>query len=80
MERVVAFASKVPKGEPMGRQAELQTKGAWANRYPTMKLLSERCPTTPVLLVGLHGFAVWGNKLAFEREDHARHTDRQRQD
>jgi predicted amidohydrolase YtcJ len=41
-------------------------EGAWANRYPTMDLLSERVPDHPVFLSGLHGFAVWGNRLAFE--------------
>ncbi|HKQ90071.1 MAG TPA: amidohydrolase [Blastocatellia bacterium] len=65
VERVVAFASKVPKGEwIVGRGWD---EGAWANRYPTMKLLSERVPDHPVLLVGLHSFAVWGNKSAFDR-------------
>jgi len=63
--RVVAFAANIPKGEwVVGRGWD---EGAWANRYPTMKLLSERMPDNPVLLVGLHSFAVWGNKLAFER-------------
>src|SRR5262245_31190833 len=70
--RVVAFAAKVPKGEwIVGRGWD---EGAWANRYPTMKLLSERAPDNPVLLVGLHSFAVWGNKLAFERAKITRDT------
>jgi len=70
--RVVAFAAKVPKGEwVVGRGWD---EGAWANRYPTMKLLSERAPDHPVLLVGLHSFAVWGNKLAFERAKITRDT------
>jgi predicted amidohydrolase YtcJ len=42
-------------------------EGAWADRYPTMDLLSERIPEHPVYLRGLHGFAGWGNRLAFER-------------
>jgi len=42
-------------------------EGAWANRYPTMDILSELVPDHPVFLSGLHGFAVWGNRLAFER-------------
>jgi predicted amidohydrolase YtcJ len=72
VERVVAFASKVPKGEwIVGRGWD---EGAWANRYPTMKLLSERVPDHPVLLVGLHSFAVWGNKSAFERAKITRDT------
>src|SRR5262245_57128500 len=70
--RVVAFAAKVPKGEwIVGRGWD---EGAWANRYPTMKLLSERAPDHPVLLVSLHSFAVWGNKLAFERAKITRDT------
>jgi predicted amidohydrolase YtcJ len=49
--RVVAFAAKVPKGEwIVGRDWD---EGAWANRYPTMKLLNERVPDHPVLLVSL---------------------------
>jgi predicted amidohydrolase YtcJ len=70
--RVVAFAPKVPKGEwIVGRGWD---EGAWANHYPTIKLLSERVPDHPVLLVGLHSFAVWGNSLAFERAKITRDT------
>lgn len=70
--RVAAFAAKVPKGDwIVGRGWD---EGAWANRYPTMKLLSERVPDHPVLMGSLHGFAVWGNKLAFERAGITRDT------
>jgi predicted amidohydrolase YtcJ len=70
--RVAAFAAKAPKGEwIVGRGWD---EGAWANRYPTMKLLSARAPDNPVMLVGLHSFAVWGNKLAFERAKITRDT------
>ncbi len=41
-------------------------EGAWAHRYPTMELLSEAVPDHPVYLRGLHGFAGWGNQMAFE--------------
>jgi predicted amidohydrolase YtcJ len=41
-------------------------EGAWANHYPTMDLLSERVPDHPVYLRGLHGFAGWGNRMAFQ--------------
>jgi predicted amidohydrolase YtcJ len=41
-------------------------EGAWANRYPTMDLLSERFPRNPVIMQSLHGFATWGNRMAFE--------------
>lgn len=42
-------------------------EGAWADRYPDNRLLSERVPDHPVILRGLHSFAVLGNRLAFER-------------
>jgi len=41
-------------------------EGAGANHYPTMDLLSERVPDHPVYLRGLHGFAGWGNRMAFQ--------------
>ena len=63
--RVAAFARGVPKGQwILGRGWD---EGAWANRYPTKQLLSERVPDHPVLLTGLHTFAVWANRLALER-------------
>ena len=65
VERVAAFARGVPKGEwILGRGWD---EGAWANHYPTQQLLSEGVPDHPVLLSGLHTFAVWGNRLALER-------------
>jgi len=41
--------------------------GAWAANYPDMRLLSERVPNHPVFMRSLHGFAAWGNEMAFER-------------
>ena len=41
-------------------------EGAWANRYPTVDLLSEKVPDHPVYLRGLHGFAGWGNRMALQ--------------
>ena len=65
VERVAAFARRIPKGQwILGRGWD---EGAWANRYPTKTLLSERVPAHPVRLSGLHGFAVWANRLALER-------------
>jgi hypothetical protein len=65
VERVAAFAKGVPRGRwILGRGWD---EGAWANRYPTQRLLSERVPDHPVLLSGLHSFAVWANRLALER-------------
>ena len=65
VERVVARAQRVPRGEWIVGWG--WDEGAWANRYPDMRLLTERVPDHPVVLRGLHSFAVWGNRLAFER-------------
>lgn len=63
--RVARFAETVPAGQwIVGRGWD---EGAWANRYPTMARLSEAVPEHPVVLNSLHGFAAWGNRLAFER-------------
>jgi predicted amidohydrolase YtcJ len=72
VDRVVAHAATVPKGEwIVGRGWD---EGAWANRYPTLALLTEKVPDHPVVLASLHGFAMWGNKLAFERAKITRDT------
>ncbi|MEM1180900.1 MAG: amidohydrolase [Acidobacteriota bacterium] len=64
VDRVVERAASTPAGEwILGRGWD---EGAWANRYPTMALLSEKVPDHPVVLESLHGFGVWGNRLAFE--------------
>ena len=39
-------------------------EGAWANRYPDKRLLTERVPDHPVILRSLHGFAAWANQRA----------------
>ena len=70
--RVTAFAKRFPPGQwILGRGWD---EGAWANHYPTKQLLSERVPDHPVLLSGLHGFAVWANRLALERAGLTRAT------
>ncbi len=70
--RTVAYAAKVPKGEwVVGRGWD---EGAWASRYPTTRLLSEQVPDHPVVLDSLHGFAVWGNRLAFAKAGITRDT------
>jgi predicted amidohydrolase YtcJ len=62
---VAARAAVTPRGEwILGYGWD---DGAWADHYPTLALLSERVPDHPVYLRGLHGYAVWGNRLAFER-------------
>ncbi len=70
--RVVERAKSTPAGEwILGRGWD---EGAWANRYPTMELLSAKVPDHPVVLESLHGFAVWGNRLAFEAAGITRDT------
>ncbi|HEX6739245.1 MAG TPA: amidohydrolase [Vicinamibacteria bacterium] len=69
--RVAAFAARVPKGHwIVGRGWD---EGAWANHYPGQALLSQKLPDHPVALIGLHSFAVWGNRLAFQQA----HLDRE---
>ena len=63
--RVEARARQVPKGQWIVGWG--WDEGAWADHYPTMTLLSSRVSDHPVVLRGLHSFAVWGNALAFER-------------
>lgn len=72
VELVADRAASTPAGEwIIGRGWD---EGAWADRYPTMELLSRRVPDHPVVLRSLHGFAVWGNRLAFERAGISRET------
>ncbi len=70
--KVVERAASTPDGEwILGRGWD---EGAWANRYPTMELLSRQVPNHPVVLESLHGFAVWGNRLAFDKAGITRDT------
>ncbi len=65
VQRVAARAARTPKGEwIMGYGWD---DGAWADHYPDMNLLSTKVPDHPVYLRGLHGYAVWGNRLALEK-------------
>ena len=73
VDRVAAHAATVPAGEwIVGWGFD---DGAWAGRYPDAELLSSRVPDHPVALHGLHGFATWGNRLAFERAGITAATD-----
>ncbi len=65
VDLVADRASEVPDGEWIVGWG--WDDGAWAASYPNMDLLSERVPDHPVLMRSLHGFAAWGNRLAFER-------------
>ncbi|MEM9595370.1 MAG: amidohydrolase [Acidobacteriota bacterium] len=70
--QVAARAEVTPAGEwILGSGWD---EGAWADRYPTMERLSAAVPDHPVLLDSLHGFAAWGNRLAFERAGITRAT------
>ena len=72
VDKVAAVAAKTPKGEwIVGRGWD---EGAWANRYPTLALLSEKVPDHPVLMESLHGFAAWGNRRAFAAAEITRAT------
>lgn len=72
VSRVAARAASVPKGEWIVGWG--WDEGAWTSHLPDMRLLSERVPDHPVVLHGLHTFAVWGNRLAFERAGITRDT------
>ncbi|MGE0815541.1 MAG: amidohydrolase [Vicinamibacterales bacterium] len=62
--RVAKAAAATPKGQWItGRGWD---EGAWANRYPDWRLLTEQVPDHPVVLFSLHGFAVWANRPALE--------------
>jgi len=64
VERVVDFIARhaVPAGQWVVGQG--WDEGAWADRYPDLRLLSERVPDHPVYLRSLHSFAGWGNARA----------------
>jgi len=64
VDRVAKAAATTPKGQWItGRGWD---EGAWANRYPDWRLLTEKVPDHPVVLYSLHGFAVWVNRPALE--------------
>lgn len=63
--RVAERAQRTPEGEWIVGWG--WDEGAWANAYPTMRELSRAVPKHPVVLLGLHSFAAWGNQSAFEK-------------
>ncbi|MBX3706788.1 MAG: amidohydrolase [Pseudomonadales bacterium] len=68
-EEAVALIEEAARTVPAGEWiiGHGWDEGAWANRYPDMRLLTERVPNHPVYMRSLHSFAGWGNRLAFER-------------
>jgi hypothetical protein len=65
VRRVEERAASTPPGEWIVGYG--WDEGAWANRYPDVKLLSARVPNHPVWLAGLHSFAGWANQMALDR-------------
>ena len=65
IERVSAFIKDIPVGQWVIGQG--WDEGAWANNYPTRQMLDKHFPNHPVYLRSLHGFAGWGNSLAFQQ-------------
>jgi predicted amidohydrolase YtcJ len=65
LEVIINRSKELPKGEWI--IASGWDEAEFANQYPDMKLLSEKTPNHPVVLVGLRGFGVMGNRLAFEK-------------
>ena len=64
IERVTAVIKNVPSGHWVIGQG--WDEGAWANNYPNRQMLDAHFPNHPVYLRSLHGFAGWGNSLAFQ--------------
>ncbi len=62
--RVAQRAKAVPKGEWIFGAG--WDEGAWASHYPDKAALSRAVPDHPVVLRGLHGFAVWMNQAAID--------------
>lgn len=72
VRKIVERAATTPKGEwILGFGWD---EGAWANRYPDQRLLTELVPDHPVVMRGLHGFAAWGNALALQKAGITRST------
>lgn len=65
IELVINHAKETPKGEWI--IASGWDEAVFANDYPDMNFLSEKTPNHPVVLVGLRGFGVMGNQLAFQK-------------
>lgn len=62
--RVMAMAATMPDGKwVIGAGWD---EGEWANDLPTNTRLNELLPNTPVVLKGLRGFGILGNRAALE--------------
>ncbi len=62
---VAERAALTPAGEWIIGQG--WDEGAWADRYPDKRLLTEAVPDHPVFMRSLHSFAGWVNQAALDR-------------
>ncbi|MDG1039289.1 MAG: amidohydrolase [Polaribacter sp.] len=67
LDLIIKRAKETPKGEWI--IASGWDEAVFANDYPDMTKLSHKTLENPVVLIGLRGFGVMGNKLAFEKAD-----------
>ncbi len=65
IDLISAKTKKVNEGEWI--IASGWDEAEFANNYPDLDLLSKKTPNNPVVLIGLRGFGVMGNKLAFQK-------------
>ena len=70
--RIVARAKTVAGGEWIIGQG--WDEGAWADRYPDKRLLSQAVPDHPVFMRSLHSFAGWVNQAALDRMGLSEHS------
>ncbi len=66
---IIELIEKIAKTKPEGEWivASGWDEAEFANDYPNMLTLSKKTPKNPVVLIGLRGFGVMGNSLAFEK-------------
>ena len=74
---IIELIEKTAKTKPEGEWivASGWDEAEFANDYPNMLHLSEKTPKNPVVLIGLRGFGVMGNKLAFEKAGITKNTE-----
>lgn len=72
LDLIIKRAAETPKGEWI--IASGWDEAVFANDYPDMVELSKLTQNNPVVLIGLRGFGVMGNKLAFENAGITKNT------
>ena len=72
VERVRERAGSAKPGEWI--QGWGWDEGAWASHYPTHDALSKAAPNNPVVLTGLHTYAIWVNQKAMDAAGITRDT------